>query len=165
MCIRDSYYTSPPLIVGSYHVEAQQPGFKRATRLGISLEVDQHAEVNIQLEVGTVGQSMEVTGEAPLVNAENASVGQVIEQKSVQDLPVNGRSAFALVLLSPDVHSNAGPVQSGFADRGTNLADLSINGAPNAANNLLVDGMIASNSYYPDLNADLTCLLYTSRCV
>jgi hypothetical protein len=59
------------------------------------------------------------------------------------------------VLLAPDVHSNAGPIQSGFADRGTSLSDWSINGGPNAANNLLVDGMVASNSYYPDLNADL----------
>jgi hypothetical protein len=79
----------------------------------------------------------------------------VIENKRVEELPLNGRNAFALVLLSPDVHSNAGPVQSGFADRGTSLADWSINGGPNAANNLLVDGMVGSNSYYPDLNANL----------
>ena len=46
-------------------------------------------------------------------------------------------------------------MQSGFADRGTSLSDWSINGGPNAANNMLVDGTVASNSYYPDLNANL----------
>ncbi|HLJ18148.1 MAG TPA: carboxypeptidase regulatory-like domain-containing protein [Bryobacteraceae bacterium] len=149
------YYTSPPLIVGNYQVVVAQAGFKKEVRSGVSLQVDQHAEIDLQLTVGAVGESVEVTAETPMVNTENASVGQVIENKRVQELPLNGRSAFALILLSPDVHSNAGPVQSGFADRGTSLSDWSINGGPNAVNNMLVDGMVASNSYYPDLNADL----------
>ena len=151
----EGYYTSPPLIVGNYEVDVEQPGFKKEIRRGIVLQVDQHAQINVQLQIGAVGESVQVTAEAPLVNTENASVGQVIENKSISQLPLNGRNAFALVALSPDVHSNAGPVQSGFADRGTSLADWSINGGPNAANNLLVDGMVAQNSYYPDLNANL----------
>ena len=152
---KDGFYTTPPLIVGSYRVTVEHAGFKKTVRSGLVLQVDQKAEINIQLEVGAVGDSVQVTGEAPLVNTEDASIGQVIENRRVQELPLNGRNAFALVLLSPDVHSNAGPAQSGFADRGTSLADWSINGGPNAANNLLVDGMVASNSYYPDLNANL----------
>jgi hypothetical protein len=149
------YFTSPPLIVGNYRVTAELGGFKKGIRSGLSLQVDQHAEVDFTLQVGGVNESIQVTGETPLVNAENASVGQVIENKRVEDLPLNGRNAFALVLLSPAVHSNAGPVQSGFTDRGTSLADLSINGGPNAVNNMLVDGTVATNSYYPDLNANL----------
>jgi hypothetical protein len=149
------FYTSPSLNPGHYQVIVEHAGFRKSVRSGVELQVDQHAEINIQLEVGAVGDSVNVTAEASLVNTENASIGQVIESRSVQELPLNGRNAFALVLLSPDVHSNAGPVQSGFADRGTSLADWSINGGPNAANNLLVDGMVASNSYYPDLNANL----------
>jgi hypothetical protein len=151
----EGYFTSPPLIVGNYEVDVEQTGFKKEIRRGIVLQVDQHAQVNVQLQVGSIGESVQVTAEAPLVNTENASVGQVIDNKSISQLPLNGRNAFALVELSPDVHSNAGPVQSGFADRGTSLADWSINGGPNAANNLLVDGMVAQNSYYPDLNANL----------
>jgi hypothetical protein len=149
------YFTSPPLIVGKYQVTAELAGFKKGIRSGLSLQVDQHAEVDFTLQVGGVSESIQVTGETALVNAENASVGQVIENKRVADLPLNGRNAFALVLLSPAVHSNAGPVQSGFTDRGTSLADLSINGGPNAVNNMLVDGPVATNSYYPDLNANL----------
>jgi Carboxypeptidase regulatory-like domain/TonB-dependent Receptor Plug Domain len=151
----EGYYLSPPLIVGSYEITAQTSGFKKEVRTGITLQVDQHAEINLQLQVGAATESVQVMAEASLVNTENASVGQVIENKRVEDLPLNGRNAFALVQLSPNVHSNAGPNQSGFADRGTSLSDWSINGGPNAANLLLVDGTVAQNSYYPDLNANL----------
>jgi hypothetical protein len=152
---KDGYYTSPALNVGNYQVVAEHPGFKKAVSSGIVLQVDQQAEINIRLDVGAVSESVEVTGAAPLVNTENGSIGQVIDNRSVEVLPLNGRNAFALALLAPDVHPNAGPIQSGFADRGTSLSDWSINGGPNSVNNMLVDGMVASNSYYPDLNADL----------
>jgi len=152
---KDGFYTTPPMNVGNYQVTVEQAGFKKAVRTGLVLEVDQKAEVNIRLDVGATTESVQVTGEAPLVNTENGSIGQVIENKRVEDLPLNGRNAFALVQLSTNVHSNAGPNQSGFADRGTSLSDWSINGGPNAANLLLVDGTVAQNSYYPDLNADL----------
>ena len=151
----EGYYTSPPLIVGSYQIDAERTGFKREIRTGLVIQVDQKAEISIQLQVGAVGDTVKVTAEAPLINTENASIGQVIENRRVAELPLNGRNAFALVALSPNVHSNAGPAQSGFADRGTSLADWSINGGPNAANNVLVDGSVAQNSYYPDMNANL----------
>jgi len=151
----EGFYLTPPLNVGSYEISAQISGFKKEIRTGITLQVDQKAEVNLQLQVGSASESVQVVGEVSLVNTENASTGQVIENKRVEDLPLNGRNAFALVQLAPDVHSNAGPNQSGFADRGTSLSDWSINGGPNAANLLLVDGTVAQNSYYPDLNADL----------
>ncbi len=151
----EGFFTSPPLIVGTYRIEAEKTGFKKEVRLGLNLQVDQHAEIALQMQVGSVGETISVTAEAALVNTENASTGQVIENKSVVELPLNGRNAFALVALAPNVHSNAGPGQSGFADRGTSLADWSINGGPNAANNMLVDGSVAQNSYYPDLNANL----------
>jgi hypothetical protein len=150
------FYTTPPINVGHYQVTADMQGFKKEVRSGMTLEVDQKAEINLQLQVGAASESVQVTAEAPLVNTENPSIGQVIENEFVADLPLDGGNALALVLLAADVHSNAGTNnQSGFGDRGTSLSDLSINGGPNAANNLLVDGMVAQNSYYPDLNANL----------
>ena len=151
----EGFFTSPPLNVGNYQVTVEHAGFKKEVRSGIGLQVDQRAEINVQLQVGAMGDSIQVTGEAPLVNTEDSSIGQVVDNKRVEELPVNGRSAFALIELTPNAHSNAGPTQSGFADRGTNLSAFSINGGPSAVNNLLVDGMTAVNSYYPDLNADL----------
>ncbi len=149
------FYTTSAINVGSYSVTVEHPGFKREIQSGITLQVDQAAEINIKLQLGAQTETVTVTAEAPLVNTESPSLGQVIEREFVADLPLDGGNALALVLLAADVHSNAGPVQSGFGDRGTSLSDLSINGGPNAANNLLVDGMVAQNSYYPDLNANL----------
>jgi len=151
----DGNYTSPALIVGEYQVTVEHAGFKKTVRTGIRLQVDQRAEVNLQLELGTVGESIQVTGELPLVNTEDATIGQVVENKRIEALPINGRSAFALIGLASNVKSNAGPTQSGFADRGTNLSAFSINGGPSSVNYFLVDGMVAIQSYYPDLNADL----------
>ena len=151
----DGNYTSPPLIVGDYEVTAEHNGFKKTVRTGIGLQVDQRAVVNLELELGTVGESVQVTAAVPLVNTEDATIGQVIENKRVEALPINGRSAFALIGLAANVKSNAGPTQSGFADRGTNLSAFSINGGPSSINYFLVDGMVAIQSYYPDLNADL----------
>ena len=151
----DGLYTSPSLIPGSYRVTVEHAGFKKTVRTGITLQIDQRAEVNIELELGAVGDSVQVTADVPLVNTEDATIGKVIENKRVQELPINGRSAFALVSLTPGVRQNAGPTQSGFVDRGTNLSAFSINGGPSAFNYLLVDGMVAIQSYYPDLNANL----------
>lgn len=64
----EGYYTSPPLIVGNYEVDVEQPGFKKEIRRGIVLQVDQHAQINVQLQIGAVGESVQVTAEAPLVN-------------------------------------------------------------------------------------------------
>lgn len=151
----EGYYTSAPLIPGAYEVSVGMAGFKKSVKSGITLQVDQRAEVNFTLALGAVGESVEVTAEVPLVNTTDATVGQVIENKRVEELPINGRSAFALVGLAANVKSNAGPTQSGFADRGTNLSAFSINGGPTSVNYFLVDGMAAIQSYYPDLNADL----------
>lgn len=151
----NGYYTSPSLVVGTYEVSVEQQGFDRAVHSGINLQVDQHAEVDFALKLGHVGQSVVVTSDVALVNTSDATIGQVIENKRVEELPINGRSAFALIGLAANVKSNAGPTQSGFADRGTNLSAFSINGGPTATNYFLVDGMVAIQSYYPDLNADL----------
>ena len=56
----EGFFTSPPLIVGKYQVTVEQSGFKKAVRSGITLQVDQHAEINIQLELGSVGESVQV---------------------------------------------------------------------------------------------------------
>jgi hypothetical protein len=149
------YYSSPALLVGTYQVSVEKQGFDREVQTGIRVQVDQRAEVNFSLKLGQVGQSIIVTGDVPLVNTLDATVGQVIENRRVQELPINGRSAFALIGLATNVKSNSGPTQSGFADRGTNLSAFSINGGPTATNYFLVDGMVAIQSYYPDLNADL----------
>src|SRR5206468_3965397 len=75
-------------------------GFKAKLLSGITLRVDQTVNLRIALEVGATSETIEVTGAAPLVDSATSSLGQVIENKKILDLPLNGRNAFALGLLS-----------------------------------------------------------------
>jgi len=104
------------------------------------LQVNQNAEVNLVLELGQLAETVSVVGEAPLVDTGGATLGEVIENRRVQDLPLNGRNALALTLLTAGVISNAGPTNSGFADRGIQISSVSINGGPNSMNAQTLDG-------------------------
>jgi len=140
-------YTAPGLPVGQYMLSAESPGFKRTERSGVTLQVNQNAQINITLQIGETVETVEVTGEAPLVDAAGATLGEVIERRRVSDLPLNGRNALALTMLNAGVVSNAGPTNSGFGDRGIQLSSISINGSPNSMNAQMLDGTNNTLSY------------------
>lgn len=143
----DGYFSAPNLNVGKYTVSAGKDGFRKTVLSGLVLQVDQRAQVDLRLEIGQVAESIEVTGGAPLVDTGTSSVGKVIDNRHVLELPLNGRSALALTLLTPGVKSNAGPTNSGFGDRGIQLSSISINGGPNSMNGQLLDGSNNIQSY------------------
>ncbi len=149
------YYSAPGLPVGSYTVTAEMQGFKRTMRSGIRLQVNQSAEVNLRLEIGQLAETVEVVAEAPLVDTGSATLGQVIENRRVQELPLNGRSALALTLLNAGVIANSGPLQSGFGDRGIGLSSISINGGPNSMNAQMLDGNNNTLSYIGEVAVPL----------
>ncbi len=95
-------YTAPTLPGGDYRVEALLPGFQTAIRSGITLNTDQRARIDLVLEVGQVTEVVEVTAEAPLIQTEDSSVGTVIDQQKVTELPLNGRNFESLVQLIPE---------------------------------------------------------------
>src|SRR5688572_20478101 len=133
-------YTAPGLAVGEYIVSAELQGFKKAIHKGVTLQVDQKAQVNLSLDVGQIADSVEVVVQTPLVDTGGSTLGAVIENRRVSDLPLNGRNALSLTLLNPGVISNAGPTNSGFGDRGVQISSLSINGSPNSMNAQMLDG-------------------------
>ncbi|MBI1354220.1 MAG: hypothetical protein GC160_07730 [Acidobacteria bacterium] len=141
------FYTAPGLPVGAYEISAQSDGFKRALRSGVTLLVNQNAQVDLTLEIGQVAEVVEVRADAAMVDTSGAALGTVIERKRVSDLPINGRSALALTMLNPGVVSNAGPTNSGFGDRGIQLSSISINGSPNSMNQQMLDGNNNTLSY------------------
>lgn len=145
------FYTAPGLAVGGYEVTAESEGFKRAVRSGITLQVDQRAAVDFTLSLGQVTEAVEVTGEAPLVDAGSATVGKVVENRRVQELPLNGRNALSLTLLAPGVRSNSAS-SSGFGDRGVEVSSISINNAPNAMNAQVLDGGNNVQTYLGEVN-------------
>ncbi|MCS7026016.1 MAG: TonB-dependent receptor [Bryobacteraceae bacterium] len=150
------FYALPYLSVGTYRVVVEQPGFKRAVRDGITLQVDQRAQVDLVLEVGSLTESVTVTGEAPLVDTGSSTIGKVIENRRIQDLPINGRNVLALTLLNPAVRTTFGGNPNGFADRGIALSGMSINGGPSALNAIVIDGGNNNQGYLADVNVNPT---------
>jgi hypothetical protein len=149
----DGFYTTPAIPVGSYSVSAESKGFKKTVRTGITLQVDQRAQVNVTMELGSVSESVEVNAQAELVDTATGTLGKVIENRRVTELPVNGRSAFALAQLAPSVKSTYGNSE-GFLDRGLAVSLISINGGPSATNTMEIDGGNNNQAYYNEANAN-----------
>ena len=99
-------YTFPSLLPGTYNIKADMQGFQAENRSGVELQVQQVARIDFQLKVGSRAETVEVSGGAPLLNTENATVGTVIENRRIVDLPLNGRNFIQLVALSPNVSAN-----------------------------------------------------------
>lgn len=150
------FYTAPSLPVGRYRVVVEQAGFKRAVREGIVLQVDQRAQVDISLELGSLTESITVTREALLVDTGTSTIGKVIENKRIQELPINGRNVLSLTLLTPAVRTTFTGNPSGFADRGIALSGISINGGPSALNAIVMDGGNNNQGFLADVNINPT---------
>src|SRR4051794_1939408 len=136
-------YSSGPLRVGEYRVEAELPGFKRIVRQSIVLQVQQTAVVNLQLELGTITQETTVTAAEELVRTVDASQGEVIEERRVKDLPLNGRDYLQLSLLSEGTLAppGQGRTASGTNDGvGSRAGGFSAGGQRTTDNNYLLDG-------------------------
>src|SRR5258708_28922813 len=93
-------FNAPSLSVGEYRIAIALAGFQTKVLTGLTLQVDQTAIVPVVLEPGAVSQTMEVTASAPVLDSQTSSLGQVIENKRIADLPLNGRNPFQLGVLS-----------------------------------------------------------------
>ncbi len=120
------------LPAGEYTISVQVSGFKRANVASFTLQVDQNATVRVTLTPGDVVETVQVTESTPLLEADTSSLGQVIENKKILELPLNGRNPFALGLLA----GNTTPV----AGQGTNLPFIA-GGGRFSANEVLLDGI------------------------
>jgi hypothetical protein len=139
----EGLYAFPALLPGLYELKVEQAGFKTAVLDNITLEVQQTSRRDVTMEVGAVGETVTVTSEGALINAENATVGTVIENKRIVDLPLNGRNFLQLVSTAPNVSfgfNNAG--QSGSRQGGTRAAqNISVAGQRSYFNRFTIDGV------------------------
>src|ERR1035437_6750612 len=146
-------YVVPFLPPGNYSITVTKKGFATLTRAGITLQAQEHPIINLALTVGGANQSVTVTAEAPLVNLENASVGDVISTQSVEDLPQNGRTPVVLTELSVGVITTSAPgITHPFDNNAAN--SWSISGTPNQVSEVLLDGspdltMLGAQAYSP----------------
>ncbi len=145
----DGRFVFTPLQIGTYSVVVDAASFKKSTTLDVHLDIQQHALVNVVLQPGAVTQSVQVTEAPELMQTQSSSVGQVIEEKTIVDLPLNGRDYTMLVLLTPGVTL---PQQGARASN-----QFVANGARVAQNDYLLDGIDNnSNSVdYLDGKADV----------
>ena len=140
-------YVASNLTPGSYTIEAEKTGFTKHINKGYVVQVGQTARLDIVMEVGSVTQSVEVTGAVPVLQSENAAVGQVIATTAVQQLPLNGRNMTQLAMITPGVTGlNYAPTNTiGSGVRPDELrpggTTIEANGARDSANKLLLDGV------------------------
>jgi hypothetical protein len=131
---------------GDYTLTVESPGFRKLVQSGVTLQINQQARVNLTLELGEVSQTLEVTGQAPLLESESSSLGTVVNQKLVNDLPLNGRNFIQLATLSPGVngvgYSASGTIMSGTRpDDRRPGTEIFSNGNREGSNNFLYDGI------------------------
>ncbi len=97
-------YVLTDLPPGNYTLTVEAPGFRKLEQTGVSLQVNQQARVDLALQVGQTAETVSVTGHPPLLENESSSVGTVINQQLVNELPLNGRNFVQLATLSPGVN-------------------------------------------------------------
>ena len=135
------------LPVGHYEVRAEHPGFKKATHTGITLEVTQQAVIDITLEVGNTEQEVTVSGDAPVVNTQDATLGGLVTETAIKNLPLNGRNYVDLSLLQPGVTRDKNIGDSTTGGGGGFGTTFSVNGAPDRSNNFTLDGAVLQNQF------------------
>ncbi|HEY3102201.1 MAG TPA: carboxypeptidase regulatory-like domain-containing protein [Pyrinomonadaceae bacterium] len=134
-------YAFSSLPVGNYTITVEKQGFKTLQKTKNALEVGTPLVVDAVLEVGSVSETVTVTGGAEQLNTANATIGNVVEQKAIEALPLNGRNPLTLLLLEPGVVQRS----SGAAGSGVH-----VNGSRDRAFNVTIDGIEANESSVPN---------------
>jgi hypothetical protein len=135
----DGIYRVALLQPGRYEVEVSSSGFKKAIRHDLEVRVADRIDVNIVLELGASEQSVTVTTETPLMNAESASLGTVVDSKRVSDLPLSYGNPFLLIGLSAGVTYN-GSARLDRPFEPTHIVNFSMGGTSGLLNDITIDG-------------------------
>jgi len=134
-------YSFSSLPVGSYSITVEKQGFKTLLKTNNALQVGEPLTVDGTLEIGQVSETVTVTGGAEQLQQSNATIGNVVEQKAIEALPLNGRNPLTLLLLEPGV------VQRSFGGVGSGVH---VNGSRDRAYNVTIDGIEANESSVPN---------------
>jgi hypothetical protein len=148
------------LVPGNYRVELEKAGFKRLTREPVVVEVQSAVRLDLVLQIGDVTQVVEITAQTPLLQPENTSLGQVVDSRKVQEMPLNGRNVLNLVSLVPGVVPQGQSMQN---PTGTNIfawGNYQIGGGAANQSATFIDGAAVNVSY-----VNLTSLVPTQDAI
>ena len=143
------YYTIALLPPGAYRIAVSKEGLRPVTRTGIALQVDQVARVDFSMEVGSVSEAVEVTANVTKVDTHTATLKEVVDQRRIQELPLNGRDANQLIFLMPGVYGtdDTSGLQQGGSARSVVQPGVSSNGGRGNMVNYALDGAFHNDTY------------------
>jgi len=131
------YFAVPGLTPGRYEARASLQGFATGVQSGIVLAVAQQAALTLVLKVGTASETITVSGESPLVEVRTSALSAVVTEKTIEELPLNGRNYITLATLQPGIIQFTEKSGTASATRGV---QLNINGMGGRSNSYLIDG-------------------------
>ncbi|MCI0364320.1 MAG: TonB-dependent receptor, partial [Phycisphaerales bacterium] len=134
-------YTLPLLRPGKYRVTVEKQGFQRLIRENVTVNTSERLRLDMVMEVGAVTESVTVTAQAPLLQSEQATLGHVVEGRTITSIPLATRNFTQILGTSAGV---VGSIMNAD-NRGTGSDSVSVNGARRGSNNLLVDGVPTTN--------------------
>ena len=137
-------YIFSPVRIGNYTITVTAPGFSTTTQKNVTVAVGGEAQVNVTLKTGATNETVTVTEAPPQLQTEESSVGQVVDQHTVNSLPLNGRNFTFLAQISAGVNQSQADTRGNAAS-----GSFSANGLQSAQNNYLLDG-IDNNSNNAD---------------
>jgi hypothetical protein len=139
-------YGFPDLAVGTYTLTCELTGFKKDVHKNVALDVNQVITLNMTLQLGATQEVVDVTSEAPMVDTTSTQLGAVVNNRSVNELPLNARDTYQFLQLQPGVQSQLG--SSGGTFYGSDDAGaVSVNGGRTRANNFSVNGGDANDQF------------------
>ena len=141
---QEGIYVFPDLSIGTYSLQVSHQGFESKKRDGIELLTGHTVDLRIELSVGNTAESIEVTAAAPLIQTASSSVQSSVEQQQIQNLPLNGRNALQLTVLTPGTALTSTGTESGQQDN----TGLTVNGLRATQNNFQLDGAIYNDRFF-----------------
>ncbi|MBC7928540.1 MAG: TonB-dependent receptor, partial [Bryobacteraceae bacterium] len=139
-------YVFPALFPGVYNVEVEAPSFRKHSRNSVQIEVNQRALVDVQLEVGNLAETVDVSADATSVDTFSSTIKEVVDSQRIVDLPLNGRNALQLQALLPgSIQIQSGQAASLIA-LNTSMS-FAINGTRGNASSYMLDGGLNMDMY------------------
>ena len=140
-------YSFVDVVPGKYTVQFELAGFKKNVQKGVTVDVNQVVTLNSTLQIGASQETVEVTSEAPQVDTTSTQLGAVINDRSVNELPLNSRDTYQFLQLQPGVQAQLGNGNGSLFYGSQDTGSVSVNGGRTRANNFSVNGGDANDQF------------------